>query len=186
MRIALTLFLLLWGTISAGQPYYLRKAPVSRYVTHKEAYDSPLAKARGIPNAPTALQENAVRYVARNHFDPLRDKVGGPLFITSFFRSAQLNAAVKGSKYSDHLANNGIAGIDIDQDGRNGVNITNRELFYLIKNEVKFYKLIWEFGDSSRPAWVHVSFSDRPLLNVGTKVYRAIRTRNKTVYEVIP
>jgi hypothetical protein len=184
MRVALTLLLLLWGTISAGQPFYLRKAPVSRYVSHQEAYDSPLAKARGIPNVPTEQQENAVRYVAQYHFDPLREKVGGPLFITSFFRGAQLNAAVKGSKYSDHLANNGIAGIDIDQDGRNGVNITNRELFFLIKREVKFYKLIWEFGDAYRPAWVHVSFSDRPILNVGSKVYRAIRFKNKTVYEV--
>lgn len=186
MRAPLLALIMLWGAIGLGQPYYLRKAPVSRYVSHKEAYESPTAQAKGIPNVPTAQQESVVRYVAKNHFDPLRERVGGPLHITSFFRSAALNAAVKGSKYSDHLANNGIAAIDIDLDGKPWAPMTNSELFNFIRTKVKFYKLIWEFGDSARPAWVHVSFSDQPLLNTGTKVFRAVRYKNKTVYEVWP
>lgn len=185
MRILTVLLLTLASYLVQGQPYYLKKAPVSRYVSHKEAYGSPTAASRGIRNVPTVEQEKTVRYVAQNHIDPLREKAGGPLFIASFFRNVELNAAVKGSKYSDHLANNGISGVDIDQDGREQVTISNVELFNLIRKSIRFYKLIWEFGTSDRPAWVHVSFSVNPMKNMSQNVYRAIRLRNKTVYEKI-
>lgn len=183
MKLAVLLLFLVSYT-GLGQQYYYKKAPVSRYVSHNEAYNSPTAKARGIQNVPTAQQEVTVRYVARHHLDPLRERAGGPLFIASFFRNAQLNAAVKGSKYSDHLANNGVAGVDIDQDGHASATLSNVELFHLIRKELNFYKLIWEFGTNDRPAWVHVSFSVEPMKNLNKKVYRAVRLKNKTVYEV--
>lgn len=186
MKILIVSLLFLASYASLAQPYYLRKAPVSRYVSHKEAYESPTAKALGIKNVPTVQQETTVRYVAQHHFDPLRELVGGPLFLASFFRNEQLNAAVKGSKYSDHLANNGISGADIDQDGHTAATIDNVALFLLIKSKVRFYKLIWEFGTKDRPAWVHVSFSMEPMKNTGTKIYRAVRLKNKTVYEILP
>lgn len=184
MKLFAIALLLLVTYTSQGQPYYKRKAPVSKYVSHNEAYNSPTAKSLGIQNVPTEQQEKVVRYVARYHVDPLREELGSPLYIASFFRNALLNAAVKGSKYSDHLANNGIAGLDIDQDGRPNV-ISNVELFHYIRNNVYFYKLIWEFGTNEKPAWVHVSFSMEPMKNTKAKVYRAIRLKNKTVYEII-
>ena len=43
--------------------------------------------------------------------------------------------------------------IDLDATG-----ITNCELFYIIKNEMDFDKLIWELGDDNNPAWIHISY----------------------------
>ena len=184
MRILIISFLLLVGHVCQAQSYYNRRAPVSKYVSHAEAYNSPTAKALGIKNVPTARQEATVRFVAQHFLDPLREKAG-PLFIASFFRNEQLNAAVKGAKTSDHLANNGIAGADIDQDGHPSIKTDNVALFFLIKTRGGFYKLIWEFGTNDRPAWVHVSYSETPMLNTGKKVFKATRFKNKTVYEVI-
>ncbi len=156
---------------------------LSKYVSHQEAYYSPKAKALGIQNVPTEQQAIVVKYVAQKYFDPLREQVGSPLYISSYFRNGQLNAAVGGSKYSDHLANNNIAALDIDQDGKPKAKITNRQLFFFIRNNVTFYKLIWEFGTKDNPAWVHVSFSLDPTKNK-KMIYRAVRFKNKTVYEV--
>jgi len=36
--------------------------------------------------------------------------------------------------------------------------IENWQIFDYIKNNLEFDQLIWEFGDDSNPAWVHVSY----------------------------
>lgn len=156
---------------------------VSRYVSYQEAYDSPTAKKLGVKNIPTTEQAALVECIAINHFDPLREAVGGPLFISSFYRSDLLNKAVGGSIYSDHLAKKGKAAIDIDQDGESKATISNARLFYFIRARGGFHKLIWEFGTKDTPAWVHVAYAVDPAQNYG-KVYRAVRVGNKTVYEV--
>lgn len=157
---------------------------VSRFVTYPEAYDSPTAKKLGIKNTPTEEQELLVRYIAVNYFDPLRNAVGGPLYISSFYRSDKLNKAVGGSIYSDHLAKSGKAAIDIDQDGKAKATMSNAELFFFIRSRKNFHKLIWEFGTKQSPAWVHVAYAVDPAQNFN-KVYRATRVNNKTVYEEI-
>ena len=47
--------------------------------------------------------------------------------------------------------------LDLDADvfGR----VTNAEIFHYIKDCLDFDQLIWEFGDDSNPAWVHVSYN---------------------------
>ena len=92
-----------------------------------------------------------MKILAEEFFEPLRDIVGEPIIVNSFFRSEELNSAISGSvSTSQHIQ--GCA-IDLDATG-----VTNCELFYIIKNEMDFDKLIWELGDNDNPAWIHVSY----------------------------
>lgn len=122
---------------------------ISKYISYKEAVKTNVRHAKNIPNAD---QLSAMRYVATRVFDPVREFVGGALYVSSFFRSAMVNKAIGGSTTSQHCKGEAID-IDCDVFG----NGTNKEVFEYIKENLPFDQLIWEFGDSNNPAWVHVS-----------------------------
>jgi len=48
-----------------------------------------------------------------------------------------------------------MTGEAIDIQGANGV--TNAEIYRYVRDNMNFDQLIWEFGTSKEPAWVHVS-----------------------------
>lgn len=167
------LFLLFLPITLTAQPR------VSKYLTYKEAYQS--KGYPGIPNVPTPTQKRLIERFGKEFFDPLRERVGSPLYVSSLFRGPALNKAVKGAKYSDHQVLGNVVACDIDQDGRGKVG--NRALFFIIKDECVYYKLIFEYGDSVKgPAWVHVSWSSDPVKNNMKKVYRALKRGNRTIY----
>jgi zinc D-Ala-D-Ala carboxypeptidase len=125
---------------------------ISKYVTYGEAIHSDTAERLGILNVPDANQLANMQYVASRVFDKVRDHFGVPIIVSSFFRSPALNAAVPGSsKTSQHM--NGEA-IDHLLPGRNA------EIFKWAKANIDlldFDQMIWEYGTSSEPAWVHIS-----------------------------
>jgi hypothetical protein len=112
--------------------------------------------------------------LARQLFEPLREWVGGPIKITSFYRSEKLNKAIGGSSRSQHCQ-----GRAIDLDDTFG-HKTNAEMFNYIKENLSFDKMIWEFGDDDNPAWVHVSY-DSPDSNRGN-IYKAVSKNGRTTY----
>ena len=149
---------------------------ISKHITYAEAIHSNTAKRRGIDNTPNKDQTECMKITAEKIFEPLRKFVGGPIKVTSMFRSADLNKAIKGSKSSQHMKGQALD-LDADYYGK----IDNSQIFYWIKNNLIFDQLIWEFGDDNNPDWVHVSFSQG--MN-RLKVMRAIKKRGKTVYEL--
>jgi len=77
---------------------------------------------------------------------PLREKIGKPIHISSGFRCEKLNQLVKGAKNSQHLFGQAA---DIYVDG-----MTVQNLIIFIKNSrVEFDQLINEYD-----SWVHISF----------------------------
>ena len=57
---------------------------------------------------------------------------------------------------------------------------TNKDMFYYIKDNLNFDQLIWEFGDDTNPAWVHVSYvNDNENRNRCLKAYKK---KGKTGY----
>lgn len=68
------------------------------------------------------------------------------------FRSEDLNTAIGGSASSQHCQ-----GRAIDLDDTFG-HKTNAEMFNYIKDNLSYDQIIWEFGDSNNPDWVHVSY----------------------------
>ena len=148
---------------------------ISKYLTYQECVKSETAIRRGIDNTPNEAQRLAMIHVALTIFDYIREKVNGPLFASSFFRSPALNIMIGGAKKSQHC--NGEA-IDIDADkfGHG----TNKMIFYLIRHECEFDQLIWEFGTDDNPDWVHVSAVDEKVAGRKNRkeVLRAIRTES--------
>jgi hypothetical protein len=146
-----------------------KKSNFSKHISWKEATGSNTAKKLDIDNTPTEEALANMKILADELFEPLREKIGEPILVTSFYRSLELNNNISGAAAtSQHV--NGCA-IDLD-----ATNISNCELFYIIKNEMDYDKLIWELGDDNNPAWIHVSYvkgNNRKL------VYQAKRKKGK-------
>jgi hypothetical protein len=133
-----------------------------------EVTRSETAKRRGISNMPTAEHIENFKKLAINIFQPIREHFGKPIIISSGYRSAELNKAIGGSLSSQHCSGEAI---DIDMDG---TDITNKQIFDFIKDNLTFDQMIAEFPKQGNPDWVHVSFaanrSQRKQILVAKKV----------------
>ena len=125
---------------------------ISKHISYKEGVYSNTALRRGIDNTPNEEQLANMKLIGEKIFEPLREYVGGPIKINSFFRSAKLNTAIGGSRTSQHCK-----GQAMDIDDTFGYK-TNAEMYYFIKEHLNFDEMIWEFGDDDNPNWVHVSY----------------------------
>ena len=125
---------------------------ISEHISYKEGTYSATATRREIDNTPNNEQLDNMEIIAEKVFEPLRERVGGPIKINSFFRCPKLNKAIGGSSKSQHCH-----GQAIDIDDTFGV-VANSEMYHYIKDNLDFDQLIWEFGDDDNPNWVHVSY----------------------------
>jgi len=147
---------------------------VSKHISLKEATKSNTAQRLGIENFPNNDTLIQMQALAENIFEPLRKHVGGPIYITSFYRSPELNKAIGGSSKSQHCLGQAI---DVDDVlGR----ATNKEMFEYIKDNLDFDQLIWEFGDDNNPNWVHVSYNAAG--NRGN-ILQAVKEDGRTIYK---
>ena len=150
---------------------------ISNHISFKEGIKSNTATRLGINNTPDDYQVSNMVNIAINLFEPLREFVGGPIKINSFFRCEDLNRAIGGSSRSQHCE-----GRAIDLDDTFG-HKTNAEMFNYIKDNLDFDQLIWEFGNDNNPDWVHVSFIS--LDENRGRVIKAVKENGKTSYQLI-
>jgi len=146
---------------------------ISQHISEKEATKSITALRLGIDNTPNSYHRNNMKTLAANVFEPLREWVGGPIKITSMYRSQELNDAIGGSKTSQHCK-----GQAIDIDDIYG-HKTNAEMFEYIKDNLEFDTLIWEFGGDN-PDWLHISYVDREKNR--SRILKAVRDQGKVKY----
>ena len=144
---------------------------ISDHITYAEATKSQLAVRHNLDNTPNEFQLRRMKETAKRIFEPVRLFFDVMICVSSFFRSPAVNVKAGGSQTSGHCRGDSI---DMDADVFGGV--TNRELFYYIKNNLVFDQLIWEYGNKQDPAWVHASY--RTGFN-RMQVLRAIRKLNK-------
>lgn len=128
---------------------------LSENLSLAEVTISDSAKRLGINNTPTKDHLIALTKLANNVFQPIRDHFKVPIHISSGYRSSALNKALKGASNSQHCKGEAI---DIDMEN-SASGVTNSMIFNYIKNNLIFDQLIWEFGDTKEPSWVHVSYS---------------------------
>ena len=150
---------------------------ISKHISYKEGTYSQTALRRNLDNTPNEEQLKCMKGVAENLFEPLREWVGGPIKINSFFRGEPVNTAIGGSKYSQHMKGQAI---DIDDTFGHKA---NAEMFHYIKDNLDFDQMIWEFGDDDNPDWVHVSYVS-PQEN-RNRCLKAYKHQGKTKYKVI-
>lgn len=106
---------------------------------------SQVASRLGIDNTPPLAVQNSLRDLAIHILQPLRDAVG-PIRINSGYRCPALNAAIHGSKFSQHMTGNAS---DIDVPGMEPIEVAQT----CIDLGLPFDQLIHEFR-----SWVHVSY----------------------------
>ena len=75
---------------------------ISKHISDKEGVYSITATRKGIDNTPDGEQLGNMKLLAEKVFEPLREWVGGPIRVNSFFRSTKLNRAIGGSSKSQH------------------------------------------------------------------------------------
>lgn len=145
---------------------------LSEHLDLSEVTRSDMAKRRGISNMPTPEHIENFKILAENIFEPIRKHFGVPIFVSSGYRSKELNTAIGGSLTSQHLLGQAL---DLDMDGtKNGV--TNKMVFDYIKANLNFDQLINEFNYS----WVHVSFNTKGKQR--KQILDAVKVGGKTSY----
>jgi hypothetical protein len=153
---------------------------LSENLSLAECLKSKTATRLGINNEPDDewVVEN-LKSVAERVFQPCRDHFGVPIYVSSGYRSPDLNRAIGGSLRSQHMEGRAL---DLDCDVYGSV--TNSELFKYIRENLEFDQMVWEFGDDDNPNWVHVSY-----VHGGHNRKRCLRARrddnNKVYYEVM-
>jgi hypothetical protein len=136
-----------------------------------------------------------LQYLADTVLEPVRVWLGHPIRVTSGYRSPDVNAAVGGSKTSDHLWGKaadlqmadsfmssprviGIRTEILKRTGRSAMANVNANYYLFAALAIRLDRfdidqLIHEYGDRpGRPAWVHVSASKdrdrRQMLSIGS------------------
>lgn len=150
---------------------------LSEHLDLSEVIRSETAKRRGISNMPTPEHLENFKKLAENVFEKVRNHFRCPIRISSGYRSKELNAVTPGaSATSQHSTGEAI---DIDMDGSSD-GVTNKMVFNYIKDNIEFDQLIWEFGTSENPDWVHVSYESSGKQR--KQILKATRVGGKTQY----
>ena len=147
---------------------------ISKHISMKEATKSVTALRLNIDNTPNGTALNNMKILAENIFEPLREWVGGPIKITSMYRSPDLCLALGSKSSSQHTK-----GQAMDIDDIYG-HKTNKEMFYWIKENLEFDQMIWEFGNEDNPDWLHISYVDNE--NNRNRILKAVKDQGKTKY----
>ena len=150
---------------------------ISKHISEHEGIYSRTALRLNMDNTPEPYHLVNMQVIAENIFEPLREWVGGPIKINSFYRCSELNSAIGGSTRSQHCE-----GRAIDIDDTFGYK-TNAQMFEYIKDNLDFDQLIWEFGDDNNPNWVHVSYVS--VDENRRRCLKAYKTNGKTAYKII-
>lgn len=131
-----------------------------KYFTIKELTKSATATAKKLDNTPDEQAIKNLTTLVDKVLDPLREKYGKPIIVTSGYRSPEVNRSVNGATSSQHALGE-AADLSV------GSKEENKKLFNLIKDEFPFDQLINEYDYS----WVHVSYREgrlrKQILKIG-------------------
>ena len=141
--------------------------------TLQELTKSEIAIRRGLDNTPTVQVVERLQLLAEQVLQPVREHFAKGVKVNSGYRAPEVNAAVGGSKTSDHCL--GMAA-DIEIPG-----VPNAELAQWIEANLPYTQLILEFYTQGIPdsGWVHVSYDPA---NLKKQSLTAVKREGKTVY----
>lgn len=138
-----------------------------------ELTKSETALRHNLPNDPDEKAIANLKVLCEQVLQPVRDHYGKGVKVNSGFRHPDVNAAVGGSKTSDHCQGQAA---DIEIPG-----VPNHELAEYIAQNYKFTQVILEFYTPGVPdsGWVHVSYDPS---NLKGQTLTATKKDGKTVY----
>lgn len=109
---------------------------------------SQTAARHGIPNQPDDRQVDNLRKLCEGVMQPLRDEVKRPIFISSGYRSPELNTIIGGSATSAHMSGNACDFTVVGQTPFETATL-------IVQMELPYDQVIHEYG-----RWVHVGVAD--------------------------
>lgn len=122
-----------------------------KYFSIKEMCKSSTAKKLNIDNAPSAEIEKNLTVLIEECLDPIREKFGNPIMVTSGYRCPQLNAVCGGSPSSEHKT-----GFAADIDTSDNIKLWD----VITSGDFKWTQLINEYpDDNDEPSWIHISYN---------------------------
>ena len=138
-----------------------------------ELTKSETALRMGFDNTPGETEIASLKLLAEKVLQPVRDHFAKGVKVNSAYRSPESNAAVKGSKTSDHCLGRAA---DIEIPG-----VPNAELAQWIMDNLEYTQLILEFYTPGIPdsGWVHVSYDPN---NLKKQELTATKVAGKTTY----
>lgn len=125
---------------------------MKEYFTLRELLQSTTAKRYDIDNTPTFEIVANLRRLCTDVLNPCREKYGNPIFVTSGYRSPELNARVGGVKNSQHQF-----GLAADL-----VCSNLPLLFEILKSNGNVDQLLYE--SKGKTKWIHVSIANNGKL----------------------
>lgn len=146
---------------------------LTKNFTLAEMTKSETALRLGIDNEPDEQQLSALKALAENVLQPVRDHFGKGVKVNSALRTLPVNRAIGSGDNSDHVRGQAA---DIEIPG-----VANAELAEWIKDNLEFRQLILEFYTPGIPdsGWVHVSYVAEDNKK---QVLTATKKDGKTVY----
>ena len=123
-----------------------------KYFSIKELCKSNTAIKDKIDNHPTPEIERNLTILIEHCLDPIREKFGKPITVTSGYRCEKLNKLVGGKPNSQHLKGQAA---DLVGD----TNAKTKEIFEIAKQLGNFDQLLFE-RNSNGSIWVHISYKD--------------------------
>lgn len=125
---------------------------LSAHFTLDEMIRSEAAAKRGLDNTPPPEAQENLKALCEKVLEPLRVSLGKPIKINSGFRGEAINAAVGGSKTSQHSKGEAV---DIECPGFDNKQLAEK----IIAMKLPFDQLILENYKAPDPnsGWVHVS-----------------------------
>lgn len=127
---------------------------LSPHFTMAELTASATAKKRGIDNTPDSAARLRLAYLCQSILEPVRQRYGMPIHVTSGYRCPALNKAVGGVATSQHLTGDAA---DVRASATNNLYLFRVIERMIREGEIEVGQLIWEGGDEHNPAWIHIS-----------------------------
>lgn len=126
-----------------------------KYFSIRELTKSATATRLGIDNTAKGAVLASLTTLINCVLDPLRERWGAPIVVTSGYRCAALNKVVGGAASSQHTKGE-AADIRSLSDSRAD---NMRLLRLLLGSDIEFDQVICEYPDNDgRPDWIHVSY----------------------------
>jgi hypothetical protein len=146
---------------------------LSANFTLKELTKSDTATRLGLDNTPDDEALENLKTLCEKVLQPVREHFDKSVTVNSGYRSPESNAAVGGSKTSDHCKGQ-AADIEI-------VGVANADLAQWIMDNLEYTQLILEFYTPGIPdsGWVHVSYDPN---NLKKQELTATKVAGKTTY----
>lgn len=128
---------------------------MGKYFTLNELTRSATATRKGINNSPSPLIKSNLEAIIEKVLDPLREKWGKPIIVTSGYRCPKLNTIIGGASGSQHTKGEAVD-IRTATDTRD----ENMKLLkILLKSDIVYDQVISEYVDAQgRPDWIHISY----------------------------